>query len=195
MDKETLGYYNKKASDFFDNTVDVNFTKIQDKFLSYLKPGTKILDFGCGSGRDTRYFLDKNYKVEAFDGSEEMCRLASDYTGIPVKHMFFNDFTEVDKYQGIWACSSILHLPYEELKEVFIKIARGLKDKGILYTSFKEGSYEGFRNGRYFTDLTEDKLTELVEETKVFEIIELWITRDVRPGRDERWLNVIMRKK
>ena len=92
MDKETLGYYNKKASDFFDNTVDVNFTKIQDKFLSYLKPGTKILDFGCGSGRDTRYFLDKNYKVEAFDGSEEMCRLASDYTGIPVKHMFFNDF-------------------------------------------------------------------------------------------------------
>ena len=194
--KRTLTYYNTYARSFAQSTRDVDFTAIQNKFLDKLPAGAFILDFGCGSGRDTRYFLDQGYHVEAIDGSEELCRLAGEYTGIVVKCMLFQELQDTDRYDAVWACSSILHLTYDELITVLEKIARALKDKGLLYTSFKNGMEEGERNGRYFTDMTEEKLTGLLEKVPDFEIEEQWITSDVRPGRgEEKWLNLFLRKK
>ena len=193
---KTLTYYNTHAQSFAQSTRDVDFTAIQNKFLDKLPAGTFILDFGCGSGRDTRYFLDQGYRVEAIDGSEELCRLAGEYTGIEVKCMLFQELQDTDRYDAVWACSSILHLTYDDLISVLEKIARALKDKGLLYTSFKYGTEEGERNGRYFTDMTEEKLTGLLEKVPDFEIEEQWITSDVRPGRgEEKWLNLFLRKK
>ena len=194
--KRTLTYYNTHAQSFTQSTLNVDFTAIQNKFLDKLPAGAFILDFGCGSGRDTRYFLDQGYRVEAIDGSEELCRLAGEYTGIEVKCMLFQELQDTDRYDAVWACSSILHLTYDELITVLEKIARALKDKGLLYTSFKYGTEEGERNGRYFTDMTEEKLTGLLEKVPDFEIEEQWITSDVRPGRgEEKWLNLFLRKK
>ena len=68
-----------------------------------LPVGSRILDFGCGSGRDTKYFLEKGYRVEATDGSAELCKLASAFTGIEVKEMLFQDLDASGKYKGIWA--------------------------------------------------------------------------------------------
>jgi len=193
---QTLSYYNTNAQAFTDGTVNVDFSYTQNKFLEKLNTGASILDFGCGSGRDTKYFLEKGYAVEAIDGSEELCKLASEYTGIEVKHMFFQDLQEVEKYDAIWACSSILHLPYEELAGVMNKMAAALKHNGLIYTSFKYGTFEGVRNGRYFTDMTEDGLEKLLQGVNGLEIEETWITADVRPGRgEEKWLNVFLRKK
>lgn len=193
---KTLIYYNTHAQSFTQSTLNVDFTAIQNKFLDKLPDGAFILDFGCGSGRDTRYFLDRGYRVEAIDGSEELCRLAGEYTGIEVKCMLFQELQDTDRYDAVWACSSILHLTYEDLIIVLGKIARALKDKGLLYTSFKYGTEEGERNGRYFTDMTEEKLTGLLEKVPDFEIEEQWITSDVRPGRgEEKWLNLFLRKK
>ena len=192
----TISYYNVHAQSFTKSTRGVDFTAIQNKFLDKLPAGAFILDFGCGSGRDTRYFLDQGYRVEAIDGSEELCRLAGEYTGIEVKCMLFQELQDTDRYDAVWACSSILHLTYDELITVLEKIARALKDKGLLYTSFKYGTEEGERNGRYFTDMTEEKLTGLLEKVPDFEIEEQWITSDVRPGRgEEKWLNLFLRKK
>ena len=165
---KTLTYYNTHAQSFAQSTRDVDFTAIQNKFLDKLPAGTFILDFGCGSGRDTRYFLDQGYHVEAIDGSEELCRLAGEYTGIEVKCMLFQELQDTDRYDAVWACSSILHLTYDELITVLEKIARALKDKGLLYTSFKYGMEEGERNGRYFTDMTEEKLTGLLDKVPDF---------------------------
>lgn len=193
---KTLTYYNTHAQSFTQSTRGVDFTAIQNKFLDKLPAGALILDFGCGSGRDTRYFLDQGYRVEAIDGSEELCRLAGEYTGIEVKCMLFQELQDTDRYDAVWACSSILHLTYDDLISVLEKIARALKDKGLLYTSFKYGTEEGERNGRYFTDMTEEKLTGLLEKVPDFEIEEQWITSDVRPGRgEEKWLNLFLRKK
>jgi SAM-dependent methyltransferase len=154
------------------------------------------LDFGCGSGRDAKYFLDQGYTVEASDGSEELCKLASIYTGIPVRHLRFEELSEVQKYNGVWACASILHLPIEALKDVLIKIAAALKENGVLYTSFKYGEFEGFRNDRYFTDMTEEKFEELQTDIGGFTIAEQFVTTDVRPGRDgEKWLNLLLSRK
>ncbi|MBO6148436.1 MAG: class I SAM-dependent methyltransferase [Lachnospiraceae bacterium] len=146
---ETLEYYNKNAEVFANGTAGIEFSEIQEEFLSELNDEAPILDFGCGSGRDTRYFLQKGYRVTALDGSAELCRIAGENTGIFVIQMDFNDFDEQNRYDGIWACSSILHLPKNELKSVLIYMERALRKDGIIYTSIKYGAFSGMRNGRF----------------------------------------------
>ena len=192
---ETIGYYNNHADEFYENTVNVSFEATQNRFLDKLKKGSYILDFGCGSGRDTKFFLEHGYWVDAVDGSEELCRRACEYTGIAVEQMFFTELAEVDKYDGIWACSSILHLPMDELAEVMRQMAAALKEQGIIYTSFKYGTFTGDRNGRYFTDMTEETFADFLSGIDDLQVEEQWITSDVRPGRgEEQWLNLILRK-
>ena len=191
----TLQYYNQNACSFVSGTVHADLTDTLNRFLSRLEPGAAILDFGCGSGRDTKYFLSKGYQVEATDGSSELCKLASAFTGIKVKEMLFQDLDASGKYEGIWACSSILHLPKQELLPVIQKMCIALKDNGMIYTSFKYSNFEGERNGRYFTDFTEDAFHEFIKAIPELMIEEEWITSDVRPGRgEEKWLNLILRK-
>ena len=197
----TLDYYDRNCAEFVSDTVDITFTDIQDRFLSYLEPGALILDFGCGSGRDSRYFLSRGFRVEACDGSAEMVRIASETAGIPVRKMLFDELSEVERYDGIFACASILHVPYSGLADILVKIERALKKGGAAYISFKYGDFEGERSGRYFTDMNEERLRERLaaaaekEAGPGLKIIDLWITGDARPGREkEKWLNVILRK-
>ena len=195
MGNNTIEYYNQYVKQFVSATVAVDFKEIQDKFINKL-PGKNVLDFGCGSGRDTKYFLKSGLNVTAIDGSSEMCRVASEYIGIQVRQMLFEELNEKDCYDGIWACSSILHLPKENLKCVFFKMRDALHSEGIIYTSFKYGSFEGERNGRYFMDFTIETFSEFIKEVSGIRIEEKWISKDVRPGRDEeKWLNLILRKR
>ena len=191
----TITYYNKNAKQFIDGTVSVDFSQNQDLFLELLPAGGRILDFGCGSGRDTKYFLDHGYQVDAMDGSLELCRAASEYTGISVKHMLFQELTEVELYDGIWACASVLHVKKEELAGIFDRMCAAVKTGGILYVSFKYGDFEGERNGRYFTDMTEASMEEVLQSIPALTVEKQWVTGDVRAGRgEERWLNIILRK-
>lgn len=193
--KETINYYNVNARQFAETTVSVEFHTMQSKILDKLPPSSTILDFGCGSGRDTKYFIEQGHQVDAVDGSVELCKLASEYTGIEVKHMYFQELSEVEKYNGIWACSSILHLSISELEDVLKKMQKALKTNGIIYTSFKYGTFSGYRNGRFFTDMTEETFGELLEKIPGLNIEEQWVTLDVRPGRgEEKWLNILLRK-
>lgn len=191
----TLKYYNQNAEQFVQGTLFVDFKQTQDRFLEKLTAGAYILDFGCGSGRDSKYFLEKGYQVDATDGSEELCKIAGDYTGISVKQMFFEDLDERQKYDGIWACSSILHLSKITLADVLKKMEVALKGNGVVYTSFKYGDFEGERNGRFFTDFTIEAFKEYLQKIPKLQIEEYWITGDVRLGRgEEKWLNLILRK-
>ena len=192
---KTLEYYNKNADNFAKTTIDVNFYETQKHFQELLPEHGYILDFGCGSGRDTKYFLEHGFQVTAIDGSEELCRLASEYTGIEVKQMLFQELKDINHYDGIWACSSILHLQKTELKQVLKKMEQALRSYGIVYTSFKYGTFEGVSNGRYFTDMTEETFADMLKNVEGLVVEEQWITTDVRPGRgEERWLNLILRK-
>lgn len=193
---KTLKYYNENAQSFASGTVSVKFTEVQDKFLEKLNPDAYILDFGCGAGRDTKYFLSRGYQVDAVDGSEQLCRIASEYTGIKVRQMLFQELDEKEKYDGIWACASILHLPKKQLREVLKNMYAALKSKGWIYISFKYGEFEGERNGRYFTDFTTDTFKDFIHDMHGLKIEEHWITGDVRPGRgEEKWLNLLLQKK
>ena len=193
--KKTIDYYNKHAGQFVESTVSVDLSMTQDLFLSLIPKQGRVLDFGCGSGRDSRYFLDHGFETEALDGSQAMVEAARRLTGLPVRQMLFQDLNEKDRYDGIWACSSILHLPRTELKEVLEKMAEALHTGGVIYTSFKYSNFEGMRNERYFTDFTEQSFREFMT-VQSLSIEKEWITGDARPGRgDEKWLNLILRKK
>ncbi|GFR36427.1 class I SAM-dependent methyltransferase [Thermobrachium celere] len=191
----TIEYYNKNALDFYENTKNANMQQLYTFFLKYLDKGDKILDLGCGSGRDTKYFLDNGYDVIALDASIEMVKLSSELTGKQTLHMTFNDMYFENEFDGIWACASLLHVPRNEIDDVLLKIKRALKNNGILFASFKYGDKEEFRNGRFFNYYEENSFRELLNKHKYFVLEETLITADVRQGReDEKWFSVILRK-
>ncbi|MBC3887809.1 methyltransferase domain-containing protein [Acetobacterium paludosum] len=195
MMNKTLDYYNQTAREFIRGTIDADFSALHQRFLSQLPEHGHILDLGCGSGRDAKAFLDLGYTVTAIDGSPECCRLAGAYIGQPVLCLTFDALDFDQAFDGIWACASLLHVPYGELTAIFLKLVKALKPGGILYASFKYGDFEGDRNGRYFTDLDEERLKALLEPVVGLTVVETFITRDVRDGRDgEIWLNVIGKK-
>ena len=182
----------------FDKFRQINrFLEFIEDILPQLDSGREltILDFGCGSGRDSKYFLEKGYRVDAVDGSEEICKITREYVKIEVKKMLFSELSFVNKYEGIWACSSILHLSKDELQDVLYKMMRALKKEGYIYTSFKYGEYEGYREERYYTDFTENSFAAFIKDFSEIKIVEYWISKDVRPGRsEEKWLNLILQK-
>lgn len=192
---DTLKYYQENVDTFVAGTVNVDFGITADRFLQHLSPGASILDFGCGAGRDTKFFLDRGYRVDAMDGSPNLCAFASKFTGIAVQCILFKDLDVKERYDGIWACASILHVSKKELPSVFEKMLSALKDNGVIYTSFKYGDFEGIRNGRYFSDFTQKSFSEFMEAFPAVRIIDEWVSTDVRPGReDEKWLNLILKK-
>ncbi len=191
---QTIDYYNKNASEFCAGTIQANMSDLYAPFLAYV-PNGKILDCGCGSGRDSKFFLEKGYLVDAIDASEELCQYASAYTGLNVQHMTFAEIQAESIYDGIWACASLLHVPEDELPEIMVKLDHALKPAGILYASFKYGDSAKIRNGRFFTDMNEQRLSSLLQKSSVFETEKLWVTGDVREGREnEKWLNLLLRK-
>lgn len=191
----TIDFYEKNAEVFSEGTLDVDFAPVQDRFAALLPERGLILDMGCGSGRDTKYFLSKGFKVDAIDGSEQLCRIAAVNTGIAVRHMMFNELDENELYHGIWACASILHLPRPELADVLNRMIRALRRDGYIYTSFKYGDFEGYRNERYFTDFTESSFADFINDIPGGEIAEEWVSSDARPEKSaEKWLNLIIRR-
>lgn len=191
----TKDYYTEKAKQFFDGTVDVDMENLYQPFLELIPDNGKILDAGCGSGRDTLYFKRKGYSVVAFDYSEEIVRLSTEYTGEQILHMSFEDVDFKNEFDGIWACASLIHVSKQDICIVFEKLSDALKPKGILYTSFKYGETEEIRKGRRFSDYTESTFEQLIDTVPSFITIKQWKSLDVRPNRkDEYWLNVLLKK-
>ncbi len=192
----TIEYFNEKAEKCFADAFTITEHTNQDTFLSYLKPGSHILDFGCGSGRDTAYFISKGYTVTPTDGAENMCRLASEYLHMPVKCMEFNELNETETYDGIFASASIMHIEYEKLRELFPKMIRALKHGGILYVSFKYGEGEGYLGKRFYTYMNEERLHALLKEYPELETVQEWIFGNEHPGQpDFRWISAILTRK
>jgi SAM-dependent methyltransferase len=189
-----LNYYQNNAQTFFDGTVNVDMSSLYESFTRHLPPGANVLDAGCGSGRDAKAFHEMGYQVEAFDASSEMVALASQHTGLSVQQMTFADVDAQQRYDGIWCCASLLHVPSQELPAAMLNLANALKPGGNWYVSFKYGDGEREKDGRQFTDMNETSLKALLETMPQIEIEALWTTQDKRPERDETWLNALLRK-
>ncbi len=190
----SIDYYNQNAEAFFDATASVNMEPLYQHFLSLLPPTGRLLDAGCGSGRDAKAFADKGFSVDAFDASPELAKLASDFTGQTVEVMSFLDFDRHHHYDGIWACASLLHVPEAELVQALQRLWHGLKPDGVLYVSFKHGTGEREQGSRVFTDTTEAQLKSWVMALDGLASTDIWLTADQRPDRQEEWVNSLFRK-
>lgn len=196
MYEETINYYNNNAKEFADRTVNTDMGICQKKFTALLEKGAYILDAGCGSGRDSRFFKEHGFNVKAIDASSEMCRLAAEYTGLNVECINFNELDYNTEFDGIWACASLLHIEKKELPGILKIFNKALKPGGIMYASFKYGDKEEKRLGRFFSDYSIDEAEKIFLKDNLFEIIESFKTEDARPDyKDKPWVNIIVKNK
>ena len=192
----TLDYYNKNSKDYFNSTVNVDMISSYKDFLGLLPQGAKILDLGCGSGRDSLQFMKLGYDVTAVDGSLELAKRASKLLGKEVIVSSFEELQLEDKYDGIWACASLLHLDNNALRDVLNKLYDNLNDSGIFYMSFKYGTSEFIdENNRYFNMFTEERLIKFIEENTKYNILQISGANDSLGRINEvKWINVLCKK-
>jgi len=191
---ETIRFYNDHVDEYVDSTVNMDMKALYTPFLQLLPKGGCILDAGCGSGRDTKTFLEQGYQVTAIDGSEKMVDAASRLTRQPVRQLFLQELDFQNVFDGVWSCASVLHVPRGEIDDVLDRFARALQLNGVCYLSFKEGDGERWQDGRHFTDFTASSIEVCLGAHRNLAIVRIWTTADVRPGRTERWVNALVRK-
>ncbi|MGL5575974.1 class I SAM-dependent methyltransferase [Cetobacterium sp.] len=192
----SVKFYNDNAEDFFNNTVNADMSATYNIFEdSLLEKNGEILDLGCGSGRDAKHFLNSGFTVTALDLSPILAKKARKFIGQDVIVADMKDLNFQDRFIGIWACASLLHLSEDEILETLKKCHKALKKDGVLYASFKYGENNYEKDGRNFTCFTRDKFLNLIKNLD-FYYRATFETKDVRPGREsEKWLNVILKKR
>ncbi len=191
---KTVNHYEENAISFYSDTVNVDMTELYAPFLANVPKGGLILDAGCGSGRDSRAFLDAGYRVHAFDASPKLANLATELLRQTVAVQTFEQVAAASQYDAIWACASLLHLPEAQLPDALARLWTALKPDGTFYLSFKHGAGERQAAGRHFTDATEARLRDWLSLLSEIASIECWTTTDKRPDREEQWLNAIVRR-
>ena len=195
MSSETINYYNQNAADFASATDQIDMTALYAEFLPWVKTGGHILDAGCGSGRDAAYFKQLGFSVSAFDASSALAEIASKRLKQPVAVQQFEQLNDLELYDGIWCCASLLHVRADNLVSVFNHLQQALKPGALLYVSFKYGDSEREVNGRHFTDMNETILSNLVGRVNNLSISKIWLTQDQRPEHSqESWLNALILK-
>ncbi len=200
-----------RALAYAEATRDLDTAPLRARFLAALAEPAgggplRILDVGPGSGRDARAFRQLGLAVEGIDPSAELAHIASVFAGIPVSVCRVQDLGAAHRFDGIWACASLLHVPWGELPATFDRLAHALTPGGVLYASFKwapdeAAVLERTADGRHFTDLRPAGLRALLAMRPVpsptLREVQLWQTPDVRPERaraGEAWLNVLLRR-
>lgn len=193
----TLDYYNKNSEEYFNSTLNVDMTNTYKEFLKLVPEGGKILDLGCGSGRDSMNFMKLGYEVTSVDGAKELAKKASVLLGKEVIVSTFEELELKEKFHGIWACASLLHIKREDLKIVLNNLYNNLDDKGVFYMSFKYGEKEYVDDkNRYFNCFTDESIISFINENTKYNILGLYITED-KLGRvnEVKWVNLICNKK
>ena len=191
---KTIDYYNQYADEFTQATLHVDMESLYQPFLAKLPDSARILDLGCGSGRDTLAFKNKGYQIDAIDYSTALVERATQLTGIAVQQQSFYEIEVQDIYDGVWACASLLHCDRNRLPDVLKRIHSALRCGGICYMSFKYGTTDREKDGRAFTDLDEHQAKLLLDQLDGVAVLKQWITVDKRPDRKEEWLNVLWKK-
>lgn len=194
----TIEYYNTHADRYSEITRNADMSDIYKRFEKNLKPGCRILDLGCGSGRDSKYFLDKGYKVVSLDASEAMCRKTQELTGKAAVHMRIEDMNYENEFDAVWACASLLHVAKSDMHKILEKAMKALKVGGVLYASWKYGKSERTRDdGRTFANYTEARVCDMVALVSGASLEDVWTSQDVRLdriGQGHLWVNVLVKK-
>ena len=168
---------------------------IYPRFLEHLPKKAHILDLGCGSGRDSRAFLNAGYIVTAMDASDDVATYAEKIIGQPVLRSSFQEMSFCEQFDGVWACASLLHCPRSQIVDVLGQIALSLRPNGVAYMSFKWGDDETADDkGRYFNNYTLESLHDLVNQISSLAIIDEWVESKLLRGIEQKWTNILIRR-
>ena len=192
----TLAFYNQNAANYIQETRSLSVNREISRFIGLLPEGGSILDLGCGSGRDTLYFLSQGLNVYSVDGSAEIAAQTSQAIKHPVQVLSFTELAFEQVFDGIWACASLLHCHRTQMERVMDNIFTALQENGILYASFKWGNCESLDDrGRHFNNQTPQSLEQLLENQPKAEIMEIWENESHLRGTAQRWVNLLARKR
>ena len=192
---ESPRHYREQAQAYFDATCDVDMAALYQRFVPHLTPGARLLDAGCGSGRDALAFSRMGFVVDAFDASPELAALASTHTGLDVKTLTFSQVSWQNRYQGIWACASLLHVAPSDQTDAWQRLLQALSPGGLVYASYKLGEGESVdAQGRPFTHATAERLVGWLPTAPLSHVLQVWHTNDQRPGVQQAWLNVLVQR-
>jgi len=197
----SIDYYKNNAKKFIEDTFNADMSVMYELFEKYLVSKGKILDIGCGSGRDSKYFNDKGYDVYAHDSSEIMVKEAARYIGNQAVKATFEEFKSAElfgkliKFDGLWACASLIHAKEEDMVSVINNYVSYLEEDGVFFISYKLRENNHEKDGRVFTNYTRERLEKMMGECENLKIIEIVESKDVRDGRDgEGWISVVAGK-
>lgn len=200
--KSTLNYYDENAIEFAIQTVSIDMHDLYELFINQLpqRSTQSILDVGCGSGRDANYFAKQDYNVTAIDASAELIQWAQKYhmsSRISWVHLDFSSIENQaweNKFTGIWACASLLHVSFLELPFVIKSLLKTLTDDGVMYLSFKYGERERVDEERFFCDMNEARWATIV--AKIPQVIEcdILLSADKRADCKDAWFNVMIKR-
>jgi len=191
--QKTIDTYNKHAN---ENTEDNgNFPPWEAFLMPYLKKGDHILDLGCGDGHYSKIFQNAGYKISAIDAAEVLCKIASQKLGIHVRNLRFDQLADVEMYDAVWACCSLLHIPRRAMPDAFTRIATALKPTGYVYASFMEGEEEGFRGNfcTFMAAMTEESMQTVLSDIPTLSIIEVKRT-PCKYQAERQWIHFILKK-
>jgi len=189
----TIDYYDRNADEYFAHTSGVTFDEIYRRFLKYIPQGGRIMDLGCGSGRDVKWFCDHGYEAYGLDASEELAKRATNTFGITVSTGLVEDWIADEPFDGIWCCATLMHLDDRALEQFFKNLKCNLKAGGVVFLSVKSGITTGLdEQGRYFRDFTEGDVYEIIVRHKDLQVREIWYTHDKLDRDTFRWMNVII---
>ena len=196
----TLDYYQRNAKEFFSQTINVDMQNVYQPFLEHL-PKTqlsnqqKILDVGCGSGRDSVFFANQGFEVVSIDGSKSLIELAQQTdTRIDWQCLTFDEIDNQNwqsHFTGVWACASLLHVPFDDLPKILNDLLSCLRPTGVLYASFKYGNREREKEGRFFCDINEQRWRIVESQLISTKPLKVWQTLDNRVDRQEIWWNIL----
>lgn len=193
ISNSTLEYYNRHAMEYATTTNAADMSDNYSRFLKHVKTNGCIADIGCGGGRDLKFFREKGYKAFGLDASEELCRIASEYSGCPVTCSDFLSWNPDRKFDAFWANASLLHLTEPDVLSFFSTKTTYLNDEGVIYFSMKTGIDEGLDDkGRFFTPFSEKLLKRITMALPGCMIVDRWSNSDSLDRQDVHWESVII---
>ncbi|HWX76330.1 MAG TPA: class I SAM-dependent methyltransferase [Candidatus Acidoferrales bacterium] len=193
----TLRHYNETADSFWAGTRDHDVSQNRDALLEHLqgpKP-YRILDFGCGPGRDLKEFKTLGHEAIGLEGAQRFVELAREYSGCAVWHQdFLRLELPAEFFHGIFANASLFHVPSQELIRVLKELHGSLKSNGVLFSSNPRGeNEEGWSGQRYGVYYNLERWREMVTAAGFFEITHYYRPPGL-PREQQPWLASLWRK-